>query len=74
MAKDNELNDLYAQRKLINIEKLAFPLREVKRDLTARYKYKTLMNRTSRGEIKENKQATPQNHRNLSAVDLDGDN
>jgi len=38
---------------LINIEKLAFPLRENKRDLTARSKYKTIANRTSRAEYRE---------------------
>lgn len=32
------------------------------------------MNHTSRGEIKENKQAAAQNNKNRSAVDLDGDN
>ena len=31
------------------------------------------MNRTSRGEIKENKQAAPQNNRNRSAVELEAD-
>lgn len=45
IAKD-DLHDLYAHRKLINIEKLAFPLREARRDLTARHKYKTLASRT----------------------------
>ncbi len=44
---------MYAQRKLINIEKLAFPLRETKRDLTSRSKYKTIANRTSRAEYRE---------------------
>jgi len=46
IARD-DLNDLYAHRKLINIEKLAFPLREARRDLTTRHKYKTLAGRTN---------------------------
>lgn len=45
LAKD-DLNDIYAHRKLINIEKMAFPLREARRDLTTRHKYKTLASRT----------------------------
>ena len=46
IARD-DLNDLYAHRKLINIEKLAFPLREARRDLTTRHKYKSLAGRTN---------------------------
>jgi hypothetical protein len=61
VARD-ELNDLYAHRRLINIEKLAFPLRDTRRDLTSRHKYKTLASRT-------NDQPDP---RNRSAAGLEG--
>ena len=46
IARD-ELHDMSAHRKLINIEKLAYPLREARRDLTTRHKYKTLASRTN---------------------------
>ena len=57
----DDLNDLYAHRKLINIEKLAFPLRDARRDLTTRHKYKTLASRTN----------LPDDSRNRSAAGLE---
>jgi hypothetical protein len=48
ITKETELNDIYARRKLINIEKLVYPLRDTKKDLVNRQKYKTLMSKTTR--------------------------
>jgi hypothetical protein len=56
IARD-DLNDIYAHRKLINIEKLAFPLREACRDLTTRHKYKTLASRTHDASDSRNRSA-----------------
>ena len=39
---------MYARRRLINIEKIVYPLRDTKKDVVNRQKYKTLMSKTTR--------------------------
>ncbi len=48
IARETELTDIYARRKLINIEKLVYPLRETKKELMNKHKYRTLMSKTTR--------------------------
>jgi len=75
IQKEHELSDGYCRRKLINIEKLAFPLRDNKKEMTGRYKYKTLMNKTSRIEGREERDVSDlivrasQKQRNKSVID-----
>ncbi len=47
MAVEDEITDIYARRKMINIQKLTYPFRESKKD-TSKMKYRTLMNKTTR--------------------------
>ena len=48
ITKQAEINDMYARRRLINIEKIVYPLRDTKKDVVNRQKYKTLMSKTTR--------------------------
>ena len=66
---ENYLNDMYARRKLINIQKLAFPYREIKRQTSNKNKYRAIMNKTSRTFTKEDTEDINQNKQNFSHLE-----
>ena len=52
LAVEDQLTDIYARRKMINIEKLTYPYRENKKESSSKIKYRTLMNKTTRNNSK----------------------
>lgn len=69
--KDEEMNDLYIQRRYYNMEKLAFPLKDIKKELSSRHKYRTLMHKTGSNYNTEGRYSESQARSDRSEIPIE---